>query len=231
MSLSPIGDDITKESDEVIGRAAATYELVSNKNQKAYYITNTVFDKLDMLKVGRKDGLFDWSVFSNKIRDGKTTYILPDNRVIRMRAYSTKLGFCLLYTTAQDGIDWLSWSTFYVDRAINTLSENWKATPQITSNEELIYKLLCFLYLSDNEEMVVPAGGKHGTRKSGKIINYLPFPIITVTSKWNVTSVRTEGFPVSGHLRLQPTNTGVKMIFIAPFEKHGYTRTAKSESQ
>ena len=84
------------------------------------------------------------------------------------------------------------------------------------------------MYLSENEEMTIPAGAKYGTRKSGKIINSLPFPVTTVTSKWNITSIRTDGFEVSGHLRLQPTNAGTKMIFIAPFMKHGYKRTAKS---
>lgn len=215
---------------EILGMFEATYYLVNTLHQRTYYITTTVFDKLDMLKVSRENNLLDWTVFMGKIKEGKTTYILPDNRVIRMRAYGNKLGFCIISANkVVDGIAHTEFSTFHVNRLDNELSSNWKTTPQIIENELLIYKLLCFLYLSENTEQVVAPGGKQGTRKSGKIINSLPFPIITVTSNWNIASIRTEGFDVSGHFRLQPTKAGTKMIFIEPFRKHGYTRTAKPQ--
>lgn len=76
-------------------------------------------------------------------------------------------------------------------------------------------------------------GEKKGTKKSGKIINELPFPLTIINSKWNVTSVRTEGWYVSGHFALRWTGKGrevAKMVFIQPFEKHGMVRKAKMKS-
>ena len=92
--------------------------------------------------------------------------------------------------------------------------------------ESFIYRLLCFLYLSENTEEVLAPREKRGTRSSGKIINSLPFPLTVVTSKWNVTTKRTEGFDVSGHFRLwkRKTTGEWEMIFINPFKKSGYTR-------
>lgn len=60
------------ESDEEMMRIGVLHRLLSVDGQKAYYITNTVVDKLDMLKVTNKNGRFDWTVFKN-IADSKLT--------------------------------------------------------------------------------------------------------------------------------------------------------------
>lgn len=56
-------------------------------------------------------------------------------------------------------------------------------------------------------------------------INYLD-------CSWFRTIIRTEGFMVRGHFRLQPYKNSKKewdrkLVYIEPFQKHGYTRTAK----
>ena len=76
-------------------------------------------------------------------------------------------------------------------------------------------------------------GEKSGTKKSGKIINSLPVPITIINSKWNITSIRTDGFNVSGHFALYWTGEGrriPKMIFREPYEKKGYVRKAANKS-
>lgn len=62
------------------------------------------------------------------------------------------------------------------------------------------------------------------------IFNKAPFKIKQLDCSWLRNIIRTEGFMVSGHFRLQPYGEGRslrKLIYIEPFEKHGYTRTAK----
>ena len=66
--------------------------------------------------------------------------------------------------------------------------------------------------------------------ENGVIMNCTPFMVRFIDSSWLRTIVRTEGFMVSGHFRLQPYGIGRcerKLIYIQPFEKHGYVRRAK----
>lgn len=237
-----IKDYLVRQDEQgLLDGAAVTYALLKNRDQRAYYITTTVMDKLDMLKVSRKTTMpirkrnsekiigetntYDWSVFYT-FGEKKITLILPDNRFIRVRLSDGGLHLMNMWVREPD----LYWAFSFVDARHNTLSENW-TEKDVQDYEELIYKLLCFFYLSENEEQIIQPGERHGTRKSGKVINTLPIPVTIVTSKWNVTSIRTEGFDVSGHFRLQPTKTGTRMIWIDPFRKHGYVRHAKKEDE
>ena len=99
---------------------------------------------------------------------------------------------------------------------------------------EFTYKMMCFIFLSETEEIVVNGGQKWGSKKSSaRLLNDLDIPITVVNSKWNVTSIRTEGFAVSGHFHIYHTGPGrtiPKMLWVDPFEKHGYTRRAKNET-
>jgi hypothetical protein len=92
-------------------------------------------------------------------------------------------------------------------------------------------KCLIFLKLTEPEIIHLAAGKKVGTRKQGHY-NATPLPVIIVDSTWNKYIVRTEGFGVSGHFRMQPHGKGnadLKLIWIPPFEKRGYVRLPKTE--
>ena len=57
-------------------------------------------------------------------------------------------------------------------------------------------------------------------------------PMSYLDCSWFRTIVRKEGFMVRGHFRMQPYKNekrewDYKLIYIEPFQKHGYTRTAK----
>lgn len=56
-------------------------------------------------------------------------------------------------------------------------------------------------------------------------------PLNYLDCSWFRTIVRNEGFMVKGHFRLQPYKNGKRLIYIQPFQKHGYTRRAKKDSQ
>ena len=68
-----------------------------------------------------------------------------------------------------------------------------------------------------------------------KTINDTGIDVTLLDSRWFKTIIRTEGFTVRGHFRLQPykNEAGVwdrKLIYIDEFEKHGYHRVAKLDS-
>ena len=60
--------------------------------------------------------------------------------------------------------------------------------------------------------------------------NTAPFPVNYLDCSWLRTIVRTDGFLVRGHFRLQPCgekHRDRKLIYIEPFQKYGYVRRAK----
>lgn len=65
-----------------------------------------------------------------------------------------------------------------------------------------------------------------------KYVNQTNTGVEIVDSRWFTDIVRSDGFKVRGHFRLQPCGTGLadrKLIWIADFQKEGYTSKAKKE--
>lgn len=215
----------------------ASFWYDNNKDGNVtYYVTETVLDKLKLLRVKKRSVAgepehYDWTVF-NTIRNCKKTFILPDNHLLRLVVsdkflYFNNVAFNIedKKTTRGEAL----WVMFYVDRHTGEECEHF-ASGDVKSIEEFIYKLLCFFFLSENEEIILEPGRKQGTQKSGKIINDLQTPIIIVNSKWNITSIRTEGFTVGAHFAVRwtgPERKVARMVWIEPYEKHGYKRVAK----
>jgi len=86
---------------------------------------------------------------------------------------------------------------------------------------------------SDVQNVTIGAGKKLKPTQSGeeKILNELTIDVNRRDSTWFTSVCREEGFMVSGHMRLQNYANGVKrLIYINPFEKHGYHRKAKIEA-
>ncbi len=206
--------------------------LTRPNNQKAYYVTETVLEKLDMLKINKKDKHYNWMVFKN-LSPQKITLILPDNKVLRVYVSGTTIQlFWLTFKkhkepgTNLDGN--MKWVMLYFYTDTGELCEHFEH-PDSYEIEEFIYKLMCFFYLTENDELIVAPGKTHGTKKQGKLLNNLEVPVTVVNSRWNTTVIRTEQFGVRGHFRVQPCGEGRKnyeIIFIDPFVKNGYKRTA-----
>jgi len=128
--------------------------------------------------------------------------------------------------------DRLTYLQFFIDKNTGTASLEFRGLNDEDVKLET-YRLLCFFFFSKNEERIVNAGKSYGTKKQHDALsNDLDVPVTIINSNWNVTSIRTDGFAVSGHFRLQPCgvrNEDRKMIFIEPFMKNGYIRKATNE--
>lgn len=222
-------------SDEEAQQIRVLHALLSMDQQKAYYITNTVVEKLDMLKVSNTDGRYDWTVFKN-IGACKLTFVFKENRFLRLWIHDDVIQFLYAnhtyYTSAEKLKYNASGKTDFLQLFLyrNTGELTGFFDDQARSMEETFYKLLCFFFLSENEEIIVNPGKSYGTKKQPDVLtNDATVPITIVNSCWNITSIRTEGFDVRGHFRLQPCGPGLtetKMIFIQPFKKEGYVRKA-----
>lgn len=213
------------------------WRLINKNNQKAYLITETVHDKLDMLKV-KLDAQqhYDWTVF-NQVKECKKTFILmPDENwkgggCLRILVHDDYIEFCHIcfrFKNNDKNNGECLWTLFFINRKNNEHAEHC-SHKNVTDIYEFVYKLLCFIFLSENEYQEVKGGQSVGTKKNGKFKNDLPISVTIINSKWNITVVRTEGFMVRGHFALRRCGEGrqlTKMVYIEPFQKHGYIRKA-----
>lgn len=227
--------DVPLETYHENPKVTSMFQTLSPTDQKAYYCTNTVLDMLSMLKASRTDGNYDWSVF-NTVPDGKSTYIFPNNSLLRVFIHEEIIHMTYIEmktSSLSDNYGDMKWVMFYVDKKTGEKCDHFSHL-DVKIIEEFIYKLLCFVHLTENDELLLKPKEKTGTKKSGKIINTLDVPLTIITSRWNTTVIRTEGFSVKGHFAIRWTGEGrliPKLVFIQPFEKNGYIRTAKSKEQ
>lgn len=88
---------------------------------------------------------------------------------------------------------------------------------------------LCFIKHVELETKIIKPISK-GWHIGTKYVNETKRNIEILDSTWFTTIVRSEGFNVRGHFRMQPCGPALserKLIWISDFEKSGYTRTAK----
>lgn len=226
-----VNDDI---KTHLTPETEAFFHLVSNSGNKSYYVTETVIRQFDLLKVYKSGAHYDWSVFKH-LKFQKVTLILPKDNLLRVVVGNNKEGkksielFWLHFKKDPNpggNIEGkMGWVMNYFNAETGELCPHFEHHDTVEI-EEFMYKLMIFFYLTDNVEEILPPRSVTGTKKTGKIKNDFPFSVVKVTSKWNVTSIRTEGFMVSGHWRLQPYKDHTKNIWIDPFAKSGYKRTA-----
>lgn len=106
--------------------------------------------------------------------------------------------------------------------------------PDIEESEfNRLVRIMIFIELGDIEITILDKGRNNGKAKNkGKITNTSEYKVYVVDSSWNKLIIRTEGFAVMGHFRLQPCGVGYadrKLIWINAFEKHGYKRQPKAK--
>jgi len=99
-------------------------------------------------------------------------------------------------------------------------------TADATINDTLA--LILFLKYCPLETKTI-AKGKKVSHSNEEYLNKTQLPIEILDSTWFTTIVRSEGFTVGGHFRMQPIGPGGlerKLIWINSYEKKGYVRKA-----
>lgn len=92
--------------------------------------------------------------------------------------------------------------------------------------------ILIFLFKAfASVEITEVCAGKKARAGKEKLLNETGLDVLYLDSKWFTTLVRSEGFNVRGHFRLQPKKIGgewtKEIIWIDEFQKHGYTSHAR----
>jgi len=106
-------------------------------------------------------------------------------------------------------------------------------TDTLTLAETFVYQVLSIELFKKNAELetvyVKPKSKKKDFGK--KYVNKTDLPVTHLDCTWFTTFIRSEGFSVRGHFRLQNYKIDGKSIkklkWIPPHEKNGYTRKAR----
>lgn len=215
----PESANMKRVRDKVTNTLGGDSVIINCEDSKYYFICESVYKAAELIKVS--------SGFTGRtlkdIHFGKYTYLMGKHRMVRFVVkYNTIKGFYfddLNNVVFEWGIEMENGEYFFSHSRTKEFSE--------------IMRILTFVELGDIEVKILQAGRNNGGKKNlNKITNTSQKTVYVVDSNWNTLTIRTEGFAVRGHFRLQPCGHNMadrKLIWIDAFEKHGYKRRPTGE--
>lgn len=185
---------------------------------KWFLIQESVFRAAELIKIGDNFDCF----MLRKIKTGDYVYLLGKTRMLKF----------IVVEGGIKGIWWDDKENKIFEWAVNFQKNKYFYYGGFDKEFSQIMQLLTFVELGDIEVTVLGSCKHNGAKtKSEKIYNGSPNTVYVVDSSWNKLIIRTEGFAVRGHFRLQPYGEGMrdrKLLWINAFEKNGYTRKPKA---
>lgn len=194
-------------------------DLIKDEESKYFLICDSVYEASKLIKVscgftGRtlKDIAF-----------GKYTYLIGKNKMIRFMVMKGVI-IGMYFDDVKNKV-----FNYFIEL------ENGGYDYDIGCEKEfsMIMQVLTFVELGEIEIVELSARQNNGGKKDkDKITNSSNNTVFVVDSTWNKLLIRTDGFGVRGHFKLQPCGIGSldrKLIWVDAFEKHGYTRRPKAE--
>ncbi|HLZ17587.1 MAG TPA: hypothetical protein VKQ08_11130 [Cyclobacteriaceae bacterium] len=212
------GKKVRDKVTEVFG-VDKEYNMVDDENSKYFFICDSVYKAAELIKVssgftGRTLKDINW---------GKYTYLMGKNRMVRF----------VVGNGAVRGFYFDDETPMAFEFCLEMEEGKYFCQKGYDKEFTQIMQILTFVELGDIEIKMLEAGRNNGaSKKSGKVTNTSNNTVFVVDSTWNQIVIRTEGFAVRGHFRLQPCGPGMKdrsLIWIDAFEKHGYKRRPKGE--
>lgn len=209
-------DILTKE---VFNAGTIYSSIYLDDKSKYFFICDSVYKCAELIRIGEN---FTGRTIKD-IKLGKYTYLLGKNQMVR---FIVEIGgiWGFYYDDKNNiefdfGIEMKNGRYFFDENHINEFS--------------MIMRLLTFIELGDIEVLELAGGRNNGGKKdTDKITNTTKNTVYVVDSSWNKLIIRTDGFAVRGHFRLQPFGYNMadrKLIWIDAFEKNGYVRKPKAQ--
>ena len=214
-------NDINQKVDDV-------FTSILESKVKSYLIRKTAMEVIDKIKI---NGSFDSKVFL-RIPVQKAEIVLNENQLYRYWFDGNLLRGILIQKVSTTFGPEIRYDSFSICPETGGKSENIYSDTKVKDIAERLFRILIFLYFSEITQVILKPNGKTGTQSTEKYKNDLNQTFIIVDTTWNRISIRTDGFPVSGHFRLQPcgkNNEDRILIFIEEYRKNGYVRGAKKE--
>lgn len=208
---------VVNKAIEKIGEVS----LVDTENGRHYLICESVYRAAELVKVSES---FTGRTLKD-IKLGQHTYLMGKDRMISLVVVIGAITGFYYDCKKRIAFQW------YIDME----SGEYAFYDEYTAEFSEAMRLLTFIELGDIEVKVLEHGRNNGGKKNvDKITNDGHATVYIVDSSWNQIIIRTEGFAVRGHFKLQPCgpkNMDRKLIWIGAFEKHGYKRRPKGETR
>jgi hypothetical protein len=213
------------ESDKYIQE---TFEKILSVNCKRYIITKTATDVIERIKIDKIDMNMFYKIPVNQVWE----FMVSPEKIYRT-VYDGKLlrGMFISMTKEDSGMMYLKYDSFgfEINQSTGELARETENVEHLRDIVDEWIKILVFIQFSEPVLNILKSGAKHGNNRQNKIKNETPSDYIIVNSKWNTISMRSEGFLVRAHFRLQAYGSGMKerkLILIDEFEKSGYVRNS-----
>jgi hypothetical protein len=223
-----VGDDgniIGKRLDEISTRTFVCSKadndeiLIDGDGSKFFFICDSVYKAANLIKIGEN---FTGRTLKD-INFGKYTYLMGKNRFTRF----------VVMLDAVRGFYYDDKNNIAFEWGIDMRSGAYYFDGNYSREFSIVMQILTFVELGDIEIIELRAGKNNGgDKKTDKVTNTSKNTVYVVDSTWNQIIIRTEGFAVRGHFRLQTcgvNHADRKMIWVGAFEKHGYKRTPKAK--
>ncbi len=203
--------------DKVI--AITDTDLVFGKTSKYFFICESVYKAAELIKVS---DTFTGRTLKD-INFGVYTYLMGKHKMIRFKVALNAIRGFYYDENKKVAFDW----------GIEMEDGNYFYDENHQTEFTEIMRILTFVELGDIEILELKGGRNNGGKKNlDKITNTSNNTVYVVDSSWNKIIIRTTGFAVRGHFRLQPYGESMKdrkLIWISAFEKHGYHRRPTAE--
>jgi hypothetical protein len=195
-------------------------EICEDKGWRHYLITQGVDKPSQMIRVGEN---FSATALQN-LKPGNYSYLMGKHEMFRFMVDHPYIRGMYFNDLSKKTFE------FYFD---TNNGEHYLTNPEMNKDFTRITQLILFVELGDIEVCMIEGGKNNGKpKKDGKIHNGSNKTVYVVDSSWNKLIIRTDGFAVRGHFKLQPCGVGSrdrKLIWVDAFEKHGYTRRPRAE--
>lgn len=209
-----------REIRDKINLCIGEKNLIDGDGSSYYFICESVHKCADVIKIKEN---FSGRTLKD-INFGKYTYLMGKHRMVRF----------LVAVNAIKGFYYDDEKNIAFEWGIEMDDGGWYFDGNYSFEFSMVMRILTFVELGDISIKLLDAGKNNGElKKSGnKITNTSNKTVYVVDSNWNTLIMRTDGFAVRGHFRLQPcgaSNMDRKLIWIYAFEKHGYKRKPTAE--
>ncbi len=198
----------------------------------AYYVSSFVLDHITKIEVVSK--LFK---FVEKLDRDTGTLLLPNRGTLaEWRNISYKLYYVdsALFLAWKDGVNYYH-SRVFVKHGDKETGIAFSVDVDKLGQAQgyLLLSVLLFKQFVELEDFVITPRKRRLKVSGEKYLNDSAYRVHVLDSRWFRNIIRTEGFSVSGHFRLQPYGKGKnqhRLTWIAPYTKKGYKLLASKKN-
>jgi hypothetical protein len=212
------GSIFSDQIKDEITKGVGNVSIVGDEESKYFLIRESVYKAAELIKIGEN---FTGRTMKD-ISLGKYTYLMGKHQMVR---FFVAVGFI-------KGFYFDSKSKKAFEFGIKLETGEYYFQNNFDKEFSTVMQILTFVELGDIEVKILkPLQKVKAEKKENDIYNANTNTVFVVDSSWNQLLIRTEGFAVRGHFRLQPCGEGMadrKLIWINAFEKDGYTRKPKA---